>query len=174
MSAQKPGESLSVAELLAHAQVLERESAERYQELADSMEVHNNSAVAALFQQLARHGEARARNVAGRAAGVELPQVPPWEYRWLHVEGPGVPMEDVHYLMTVYQALELALHNERRSREFYLRCTGEGGHPEVGKMAGELAAEKEREVALLRDRLAREAPVHAPPPEDLDPPNMPE
>ena len=42
----------TVALFLAHAIALEVEAAERYEELADVMEVHNNPEVAALFRQM--------------------------------------------------------------------------------------------------------------------------
>jgi hypothetical protein len=47
----------------------------------------------------------------------------------------------------------------------------------VGRLfvaAGGVAADKERQVVLLAERLAREAVGHMAPPEDLDPPNVPE
>ena len=53
----------SLAEFLAHALELEVESAERYRELADSMEVHNNPDVAELFRKLAGYGDGHAQEV---------------------------------------------------------------------------------------------------------------
>ena len=45
-------EILSIEELLSHAHRMEAEASERYAELADQMEVHNNDEVAALFRKL--------------------------------------------------------------------------------------------------------------------------
>ena len=44
---------ISVEELLAYSLAIEQEAAERYAELADQMEVHNNHEVAELFHKLA-------------------------------------------------------------------------------------------------------------------------
>ena len=44
-------EILSIEELLAHAHRMEAEASERYAELADQMEVHNNDEVATLCRK---------------------------------------------------------------------------------------------------------------------------
>jgi rubrerythrin len=155
----------SLAEFLAHALELEVESAERYRELADSMQAHNNMDVSELFSKLARYGDAHAAEVEQRAAGIELPYIPPWNFKWTCPEAPEAPcMEDAHYMMTKCQALELALHNEIRGRDFYAQ---------VAKSSG-MAEEEETHVGMLREWLAREACFTQEPQPDLDPPNMPE
>ena len=42
----------TLPELLAHALAMETEAAERYGELADQMEIHRKTAVAAIFRRL--------------------------------------------------------------------------------------------------------------------------
>jgi rubrerythrin len=51
----------NVEDLLAHARTMEAEAAERYDDLADQMEVHNNHEVARLFRKLA---EIEAKHIA--------------------------------------------------------------------------------------------------------------
>ena len=165
----------SIAEFLAHALELEVESAERYRELADNMQVHNNPEVAELFLRLARYGDAHAAEVQQRAAAFELPYISPWDFKWSCPEAPEVPcMEDAHYLMNKCQALELALYNEIRGRDFYVQVAASSPDPAVQEAAAEMAAEEDTHVAMLREWVAREACEAEKSPSDLDPPNTPE
>lgn len=165
----------SLTEFLAHAIELEVESAERYRELADNMRVHNNPEVAELFDTLANFGDSHAAEVQQLAAGIELPYIPPWNFKWSCPDSPEAPcMEDMHYLMTRCQALELALYNEIRGRDFYARVAAGSVDPAVREAAAEMAAEEDTHVALLREWVAREACTAEIRPPDLDPPNMPE
>ena len=165
----------SLAEFLAHALELEVESAERYRELAENMQVHNNLEVAELFEQLAGYGDAHGAEVQERAAGLELPYISPWDFKWSCPEAPEAPcMEDAHYLMTKCQALELALHNEIRGRDFYAQVAERSSDPAVRQAAAEMAAEEDTHVAMLLAWVEREACAAESRPPDLDPPNMPE
>ena len=122
MSDVLAGDISSVAEFLAHALEMEVESAERYRELADNMEVHNNPEVAALFRRLAVESDAHVEQVTLRCATIELPNIAPWAFKWSSPDGPESPaMGDVHYLMSRRHALELALHNEIRGLDFYIQ-----------------------------------------------------
>jgi len=165
----------SLAEFLAHALELEVESAERYRELADNMQVHNNPEVADLFHKLARYGDEHAAEVQQRAAGLELPYISPWDFKWSCPEAPEAPcMENAHYLMNKCQALELALHNEIRGRDFYAQVAAGSSDPAVRDAAAEMAAEEDTHVTMLRQWVTREtcgAEQHL---SDLDPPNTPE
>lgn len=165
----------SLAEFLAHALELEVESAERYRELADSMRVHNNMDVAELFRKLADLGDAHVAEVRQRAAGLELPHISPWDFKWSCPEAPEAPcMEDAHYMMTNCQALELALHNEIVGRDFYAQVASDSHDPVVRQAAAAMAAEEDTHVAMLREWIAHEACFAQEPLPDLDPPNMPE
>ena len=164
----------SLPEFLAHALELEVESAERYRELADSMEVHNNPEVAALFRQLAGYGDVHVGEVRKRAAGIALPAIAPWDFKWSCPEAPESPcMEDANYLMNKCQALELALHNEVRGRDFYAQVASSASDDEVGRVAAEMAEEEDTHVKMLREWIKREACGTMGAPEDLDPPNIP-
>jgi rubrerythrin len=163
-----------MGELLAHALALELESAECYRALADSMAAHNNRPAAALFEELALSAEAYAASLQQRAGAKALPELAPWEHHCAPTGGAADCMAKAHYQMTAYQALELAIRNERRSHSCLLRMIGEISVPEVYRGAEEIAADKGRQVVLLAERLARAAVGHMAPPEDLDPPNVPE
>lgn len=164
----------SVTELLAHALELEVESRERYRGLAEVMEVHHNPEVAELFDQLAHYSDLHVREVEVRAQGHLLPVIAPWDFKWNCPEGPEAPcMDDASYLMNRLQALELALHNEVRGRDFYAAVADHSPHRDVCALAREMAAEEQEHVDLLRQWIAWEG-APAQPQEDLDPPNIPE
>jgi len=165
----------SVPEFLAHALEMEVESAERYRELADNMEVHNNSVVAALFRRLSVEGDAHAEHVKQRAKKYKLPSIAPWDFKWACLDGPeSAAMDDVHYLMSRRQALQLSLHNEIRGRDFYRQVAVGSSDAEVRGIAAEMAEEEGTHVAMLRDWLTREIDDQQPFLVDLDPPNTPE
>jgi rubrerythrin len=167
----------SVPELLVHALELEHESAERYRQLAQTMSVHHNVEVADLFLRLADMSDAHASEVTARAEGMLLPEIAPWDFKW---SCPGSPEShclddhEVSYLMTPFQALGLALHNETRGRDFYAHVASSSPSPKVRAIAGEMAEEEGEHVELLKDWIAKESHSSTPIQEDLDPPNMPE
>jgi rubrerythrin len=169
---QGPIESL--AEFLVHALELEHESAERYLELAESMEVHHNTQVADMFRRLADMSQIHAREVQERTAGLQLPQIPPWGFKW---HCPGSPEMDcghskISYLMTTVEVLEIALLNETRSRDFYAWIAVDSPDPEVRALAAEMAEEEGGHVLLLDAWVNDEAERQDAPTEDLDPPNV--
>jgi len=166
----------TVPEFLVHAIELETESVQRYQELADSMETHNNEEVAGLFRRLATFSEEHADEVKARVQGQQLPEIPPWDFKW---NCPGSPESDcmegeVSYLMTTRQALELALHNETRGRDFYAHVAETSANAEVRRLANEMAEEETEHVQLLQKWVEHAQHLPEEPQEDMDPPNMPE
>lgn len=145
-----------VATFLAHAVAMENEAAERYDELADSMDVHNNPEVAELFRQMAKFSRLHGASVAERATGHDLPKLKSWQYRWNTPEPPevGTP-SGTHYLMTSFHALEFALENEKRGQEFYASEARGSDDAEVRALATEMAAEEAEHVTELEEWLAR-------------------
>lgn len=167
----------TVGEFLAHALELEHESAERYLQLARSMAVHHNTEVAELFRRLADMSDAHASEVTARAEGILLPEIAPWDFNWMcpgTPEGPGCWSAEVTYQMTPLRALELALHNEIRGRDFYAQVASGSPDPRVRALASEMAAEEDDHVELLKECHAKERHLSTEVPEDLDPPNTPE
>lgn len=163
----------SVEEFLVHAMELEETSNEHYAELADAMEVHNNLEVAELFRKLANYSRLHAEEVHLKAADMELPQITPWDFKW---KCPSTPeafcMEDAHYLMTTNQAMEIALFNESRGRDFYREVADNTPNEAVKKLAVEMAEEEGWHVEMLREWQAGLEVQQ--PQDDFDPPNIPE
>ena len=146
----------ALANFLAHAVALEAESVERYDELADAMEVHNNREVADLFRQLAKFSRLHLAEVTQAASAYELPKLKPWEYQWQTPEAPeSTPTERTHYRMTPFHCIHLALTNERRGHQYYADVAYKAADPEIRKMAAEFAAEEAGHVAMLEKWAAR-------------------
>ncbi|MEZ5542114.1 MAG: ferritin family protein [Pseudomonadota bacterium] len=167
----------SLPEFLAHAQAMEDESAERYEMLADVMEVHHNAEVAVLFRKLMHYSMKHADEVRSLCSGLALPDIAPWEFNWNcpdYPEGGDCFSEMVHYLMSLRQALDVAVHNEIRGRDFYAWIARESPDAEVRRLAAAMAGEEQGHVELLLAWIERDEVSNDPPLEDLDPPNMPE
>ncbi len=158
----------SLTEFHAQAMVLELEAAERYAELADQMEGHNNPEVAALFRKMAKI-EAKHVDLVRSRAGTNLASRAP--YRWAEPEGPETtPYAEAHYKMTPVHALRLALHNEERAYAFFAAVAEAAEDLVIRDLAAQMADDERRHVALVRDWLAR---YEAPEPgwaDDPDPP----
>jgi rubrerythrin len=160
---------------LAYSVALEEEAAERHDELADMMEVHNNPEVAATFRKLAGYSRLHAQEIRDHSRGADLPRIAPWDFGWDAMEGPETAdIGDVNYLMNPARALELAMGNERRAHDFYFSISQESPDGAVRALAAEFAEEEREHLALLEQWLARIPESAEEQPFDPDPPHMPE
>ena len=80
----------------------------------------------------------------------------------------------MNYLMNKCDALQVALHNEQRGRDFYVEVARSTPSFDVQRIAAEMAEEENSHVEMLKEWIAREACDFQPAVDDLDPPNMPE
>lgn len=161
----------SADDLLAHAFAMESEAADRYLDLADQMEVHNNPEAAEIFDKMARIEQIHADKLEALCRQRGVPRRSPWEYRWLDPEAPEVtPVEEAHYLMPAMQALKLALHNEKRALAFYEALLGGSPSDDVKALAEEFAGEERQHVALVEKWITDYPDGNLAFPEDLDEP----
>ena len=155
----------SVAELMAQAHAFELEAVERYTELADVMETHNNREVAALFRSLAAQEAAHARGLLARMGWTQGPSVP---------RSPDMPpapaLEQAHYLMHPWHALQIALEAEQQAFAFFGAIAQRCGSDPLGEAAREMQEEEREHVALLQGWLQR---VPQPPADWADDPDPP-
>ena len=169
-AARKGSPVASAADFMAHAYAMEVEAAERYAEFADSMEMHNNREVAELFRKLSRIEQRHADQILEQMGWKQSP-VTTVKVRWEGMEGPETadPTE-LHYLMQPYHALQIALHNEKRARDFFAhlaRVTKDAG---VRKGALEMEEDEAEHVRLIEAWLARTPKPDANWQADQDPP----
>jgi len=145
----------STTDFMVHAYAMETEAAERYAEFADAMETHNNREVAELFRKLSRIEQRHADQILEQM-GWKQPPVSAAGYRWEGVEGPETadPTE-LHYLMQPYHALQIALLNEKRARDFFVHLAKVTKDKGVRVAALEMQEEEEEHVQLIEGWLAR-------------------
>jgi len=160
---------------LAYSIALEEEAAERHDELADMLDVHNNPGVSATFRKLAHYSRLHAQEIRDHSKGRKLPVIAPWDFGWEDMEGPETAdIGDVNYLMNTAQALQIAMGNEQRAHDFYYEISRDSADPEIKAMAGEFAEEEKEHLDLLKmwmestDESADEQVY------DPDPPHTPE
>jgi rubrerythrin len=166
---------------LAHSIALEREAADRIYELAETMEVHNNPELHKLFTDLATYSEKHAANIDSLCAGNPLPDFKAWEYSWPGEESPEIfHYANVHYLMTVEEALQTALKVEQSAEVFYRDISDNSTNPEIKEMAVQFAAEEREHAQAIIDQLSvfqtadqKDSP-NSLDQTDFDPPHMPE
>lgn len=140
----------NMAELLAHALALEIEAAERYADLAEVMEAHNNMHVSNLFSKMSEIEDLHAEHIRKLIEDHGLQPLANVEYQWSSPEGPEtIDPGDLHYLMTPNQTLNLALFNEKRAFEFFDDLARNATDDETKKLAQELAEEEEEHVAWV-------------------------
>ena len=160
----------STAEFMTYAYAMELEAAERYAEFADAMEAHNNREVAELFRKLSRIEQRHADQIMEQMGWKQAPPSVA-DVRWQGLEGPetGDPTE-LHYLMQPYHALQIALHNETRARDFFSHLARVTKDPGVRTGAREMEEEEDAHVQLVEEWLARTPKPEANWQTDQDPP----
>jgi len=152
----------------ACAYALESEAAERYAELADQMEVHNNREVAALFRKMA---EIEGKHIDLVLAGRPRPAIASSMAFWLGRDGAEtIATEDLHYLMTPHHALTLALKGEQNAAAMFETLAAQAPDPTVRRLAAEMAAEEREHIELIKVWLAKFPEPDADWHDDPDPP----
>ena len=141
----------TLAEFMAMALRMETEAAQRYAELADAMETHNNREVTRLFRRMAAIEARHAQKIVATMNWREVPVFARGLLDRAGFEPPeATPSEDVHYLMQPYQALQLALAGEQRAEKFFAQLARVAKVPAVRKAARELRDEEREHVALVK------------------------
>ena len=160
---------------LAYSVALEEEAADRHDELADMMDVHNNPDVAETFRKLAHYSRLHAQEIRDHARGSNLPVIAPWDFGWETMEGPETADPgDVNYLMNTAQALKIAMGNERRAHDFYFDISEGSPDEDVQALAGEFAEEEKEHLELLEKWQAKIPESEEEVIFDPDPAHMPE
>ena len=146
----------TLEDFMAQALAMEREAVERYTDFADSMETHNNLEVAAMFRTMAGYEAKHAQAILEQMGWREDPPVAREAVAWAGFEGPETtPIEEVHYLMQPWHALELALAAEQRAEAFFGELAKLATNDAVRAAALELQAEEAEHVELVRAWMAK-------------------
>ena len=142
--------------LMAQALTMEREAVARYTELAEMMETHNNTEVAALFRKMAEYEGHHVAQILADMGWAEDEYASHEAGGWAGVEPPeSVPVDEMHYLMHPWHALQLALAAEQRAVEFFDAMAREAPDDTMRRAAEEMRAEEVEHVELVRAWLAK-------------------
>ncbi len=141
----------NLGELMSQALEMEMEAAQRYADLADAMETHNNLEVAALFRKMCDVEHKHASQIMAAMGWEQAPAPPSIRHAWQGFEAPETtPGDEVHYLMQPYHALQLALLNEERAQRFFARLARVATVDSVRQAARELQEEEREHIALVK------------------------
>ncbi len=164
----------SLTNFLAHSVELETEARNRYKELSETMATHNNEEVAAFFKRMVKEAKLHLKEVSEIADGMNLPEIKSWEFEWPDGEAPeAASYEDLHYLMTLRQAMELALKQEHSAERYYRSVAESSDDPETVKFATMFADEELSHAAALKKMIAALPEDGSCPRVDDDEPHMP-
>jgi len=146
----------TAGDFFAHALAIEREAATRYLQFAEQMITHGNPEVARLFEDLAQLESAHHAALQQRALAHPAAALKPWGYAWIDPESPEcAPLDAVHYLMTPWHALRIALVNEMRAQRFFVAiAASQDSDDEVRRLATEFAAEELEHAGCIEAKLA--------------------
>jgi rubrerythrin len=146
----------TLEDFMAQALAMEREAVDRYGEFADAMEVHNNREVATMFRTMAGYEAKHAEQIMAEMGWKEDPKPPAGGFGWSGFEAPEtVAIDEVHYLMQPWHALQLALAAEQRAETFFGELAKAATSDSVRRAALELQAEEREHVELVRAWIAK-------------------
>lgn len=143
---------MSVEELLLHALIMEKEAVQRYQTLAEMMDLVGNTKVADIFSKMSKIEAKHVASIEERIADHDLPILTPSQYRWRGPESPeNADSGRVYHLMNPRQAMSLALDCEEQAFSFFDDVVEDSRDEDVREMAAEFAVEEKQHVAWVRE-----------------------
>jgi rubrerythrin len=165
-----PASPKTIEDFMAQAYAMEVEAAQRYADLADAMDMHNNREVAELFRKMAviegKHGNQILEQMGWKSPPANA-VAPSWEG---FESAEQVPIDEVHYLMRPWHALQLALGAEQRAERFFAELAMTAKDEAIRKAAVELRDEEHEHVELVRAWMEKVPQPEKDWAEDPDPP----
>lgn len=153
LRSEPPAPVKSLGELLALAQALEREAAERYGELATQMEQVQLPEVAEVFRHLAAEERGHAERVEdwshSELGAPPNPELIRWQPPATFDEEAAQEIGSSH-LASAYRALSMAVRNEESAFALWSYIVAQAETPEIREAAERMAVEELRHAALLR------------------------
>ena len=160
----------SLVDLFALAYRIEADAVERYRLLADQMETHNNLELVKVFRDLARAEGIHAEEIRRLAGDIDVTSHTVVGGGWKGDSPEEADLSAVHYRMTPWHALQIALAGEQRALEFFTGIVETAKDEKIRHMAAEFVEEEAEHVNLVH-RLLRKYPAPAGSwSEDPDPP----
>jgi rubrerythrin len=157
-------------DFMARAYTMEVEATDRYAQVAEQLETHNNREVAQLFRKLSQIEALHARRILEQMGWPSMPAPPP-PFAWEGAEAPETaPFDALHYLMQPWHALEIALRCEQNAQKYYEGIAASAAPGPVREAAREMGAEEAEHVRLIREWMKKVPQPAAGWDEDPDPP----
>ena len=148
----------SITDLLALAYQIEADAVQRYTELAEQMETHNNQELVTVFRDLARAEGIHAEEIRKMAGDIDLAAQAHRLARWKKGGSPEeADLGAAHYLMTPWHALQLALTGEKQALAFFTSILDSANDAKIKERAAEFVEEEAEHVNLVH-RLLRKYP----------------
>ena len=148
----------TVEEFLAHAIQLEREAADRFNQLADAMESAGNKEVGKLFRQLAHYSQMHLADANNRSGFRDIPEIEPGGFEWPDAESPeSAAIWAADPMIGPDEALETALAAEMAGLNYYSDVLARTADPEIIAFAKEFVEEESGHVAELKRWIAARA-----------------
>lgn len=161
----------TLADVMAQALAMEREAVQRYNALADVMEVHHNRDVGALFRKMAQIEAKHAEQIMAEMGWTDSADEPVAALSPFAGDGPeSVPEDAVHYLMWPWHALQLALSAEQRAEAFFADLAATAPSDAVRDAALRMRDEEREHVALITAWITRTPQPGSDWADDPDPP----
>ncbi|MGA7996377.1 MAG: ferritin family protein [Bradyrhizobium sp.] len=158
LKSEPAGTLLSLEELFALANAMEKEAAERYAELTRDMKRQNRSDLASVFEQLAaaerEHIDSVARWSQSRVGKAPDPALVRWEAPETFDSETAAEIT-FSRLMTPYRALSMAVRNEERAFAFWSYVAAFAEDADIKLAAETMAREELGHVAILRKERRR-------------------
>ena len=147
--------SLSLRDALDLAVLVEEEAKERYEELADQLELHHTPEAASFFRFMANNEEKHRLELASRRRHL-FADSPSTVHRGMIFDVEAPDYSEAAIFMTPRQALAAARRSEEKAHGFFVELLAEIKEPEVAALFAELRDEEilhqeliDREIAKL-------------------------
>ncbi len=158
--------ALTLCDALDLAILIEEEAQERYEEFAAQMETHHTPDAAAIFRSMsgneAKHGQELSKRRERLFAGAKPAVTRDMLY---DVEAPDY--DEARAFMTPRQAMQAALHAEKKAHAFFVAALPQIREPGVRALFEELRDEEIEHQELVQRELEKLAPDPDFAPEDF-------
>ena len=143
----------TLPDLYAHALVMERDAAKRFEIFARCMREVGMDHLAEEFEAIGKEEREQYELLVTGTKNANLVEPSAWEYAWHYMGAAG---DVVPAPQSTRDILKLALSAERRTQNFYADVAENVEDDAVSAFAAEMAADESRHVERLERLLARE------------------
>lgn len=158
--------TLTLRDALDLGILIDEEAEERYEELADQMEVHHTPEAASFFHRMSS-AEARLGSQLRERRQQLFPDAGRWVSRAMLWDVKAPDYDQVHVFMTLREAIQTALGAEEKAEAFFEAALLQIRDGEVAALFGELRDEEARLHEQVEKDLAELPPEREASPEDF-------